>query len=656
MTESLTRPSTDDTSSSSPKPTDPAPHGGSHAAKGTFGLALGSVGVVYGDIGTSPLYSLQESLKHVSKQGLNHGNVVPIISLLLWALIITVTLKYVLVLMRADNKGEGGTLSLLALIEGVVGQRTMFIFMLGAAGAALFYGDAIITPAISVLSAVEGLKLLSDVPDLKEWVPTLDPYVIPITILILTGLFAMQSRGTETVAKWFGPIMAVWFTVLIVAGIAHIIEYPGILEAIDPRPGAMFLVHNGVLGFAVLGSVFLAVTGGEALYADMGHFGRLPIQLAWLVFVFPALAINYLGQGALVIAHPETVDNPFYLMFPHWALIPMILLAMAATVIASQAVITGAYSMTHSAVQLGLLPRFETRHTSEALQGQIYMPRVNWLLLIGVLFLVLLFKSSANLGAAYGIAVTGTMLVTSMLAFNVMRKVWHWPTMIAVLILAPFVLVDTVFMVSNLMKLFDGGYVPVMLATSMIVAMWTWVRGTKIVFMKSRRESVPLGDLVRMLGRSKPFRAPGMAVFLTSDPETAPAALMHNLKHNHVLHTKNVILTVKTAPTPKVSDEGRVTIEALNDDFTKVQITFGYMETPNVPRALAICRKLGLKFDIMTTSFFVGKRTFKASANSGMPLWQDKLFIAMARDAANATDFYHIPSGRVVELGQQITV
>jgi KUP system potassium uptake protein len=474
--------------------------------------------------------------------------------------------------------------------------------------------------------------------------------------VILTGLFAMQSRGTEAVAKWFGPIMVVWFAVLTVAGLYHIVLDPEVLLAFDPRRGALFLVDHGILGFAVLGSVFLAVTGGEALYADMGHFGRLPIQVAWLGLVFPALAINYLGQGALVLSHPETIENPFYLMFPSWALIPMILLAMIATIIASQAVITGAYSMTQQAVHLGLLPRFETRHTSETLLGQIYMPRVNWLLLIGVLFLVLLFKSSANLGSAYGIAVTGTMLVTSMLAFTVMRQVWHWSLGLAALVIAPFIAVDSVFLVSNMLKLLDGGYVPVSLAAFMIIAMWTWVRGTKIVFMKARRESVPLDSLVRMLARSKPFRPPGMAVFLTSDPETAPAALMHNLKHNNVLHAKNVILTVHTATTPTMVDEHRIEIENLNDDFTKVRITYGYMETPNVPRALAMCRKLGLKFDIMTTSFFVGKRSFKASANSGMPLWQDKLFISMAKDAANATDFYHIPSGRVVELGQQIAV
>ncbi|MDR3373641.1 MAG: potassium transporter Kup [Ancalomicrobiaceae bacterium] len=660
MTESVVE--TTDTASSPHHGPNGSSNGDSHNSSHShpdnlWALALGSVGVVYGDIGTSPLYALRESVAHTARAGvLDRDNVIGVVSLLLWALIITVTLKYVLVLMRADNKGEGGTLSLLALIEGKLGTRTAFVFTLGAAGAALFYGDSIITPAISVLSAVEGLKLLSDVEGIKEWIPNLDPYVLPITVVILTGLFAVQSRGTAAVAKWFGPIMAIWFAILIVGGLIHIVDDPGIFLAFDPLRGVEFLTQHGFLGFVVLGSVFLAVTGGEALYADMGHFGRRPIQIAWLGLVFPALAINYLGQGALVLHHPETLKQPFYLMFPAWSLIPMILMATVATIIASQAVITGAYSMTQQAVQLGLLPRFETRHTSETLAGQIYMPRVNWLLLIGVLFLVLLFKSSDNLGAAYGIAVTGTMLVTSLLAFVVFHRVWNWPVWLSALIIAPFICVDAVFMVSNLLKLFEGGYVPVMLASSMIVAMWTWVRGTNIVFMKSRRESVPLDSLVRMLARSKPFRPPGMAVFLTSDPETAPAALMHNLKHNNVLHTKNVILTVRTAPTPNVPEETRVVIEPISDDFTRIVVTFGYMESPNVPKALAACRKMGLKFDIMTTTFFVGKRTFKASPTSGMPLWQDKLFIAMAKDAANATDFYHIPSGRVVELGQQITV
>ena len=617
-----------------------------HPQAGFWSMALGSIGVVYGDIGTSTLYALRESLAHVAHDGLERSEVLGVVSLLLWALIFIVTVKYVLFLMRADNNGEGGTLSLLALAESALGRRTPIVFMLGAAGAALFYGDAIITPAVSVLSALEGLKVVT---------PVFDGYILPLTIIVLVILFAVQSGGTGAVAAWFGPITLVWFIAIGGVGAWHVVDDPGILAAFDPRQAVAFLIHHKIVGFVVLGSVFLAVTGAEALYADMGHFGRRPIQIAWLCVVFPALALNYLGQGAFVLTHPEAIENPFYLMFPSWALIPMVLLATMATVIASQAVITGAFSLTQQAIQLGLLPRFEIRHTSETTAGQIYMPRVNWLLLAGVLFLVVLFKTSSNLASAYGIAVTGTMIVTSALAFVVLWKSWKWPLPLAALTIAPFLAVEGVFLVANALKLVDGGYVPLLLAAGMVIAMWTWVRGTQIVFDKSRRESVPLADLVRMLGRSAPFRAPGTAVFLTSDPETAPAALMHNLKHNNVLHKKNIILTVKTLRTPTVQ-ENRVFIEHLSDDFTRIVLNFGYMETPNVPRTLANCRKMGVKFDIMTTSFFVGRRSFKPSANSDMPLWQDKLFIALAKDAANATDFYHIPSGRVVELGQQITV
>ena len=618
-----------------------------HSHTGFWPMALGSIGVVYGDIGTSTLYALRESLAHVAGDGLTRAEVLGVVSLLLWALIFIVTVKYVLFLMRADNKGEGGTLSLLALAEGAIGKRTPIIFMLGAAGAALFYGDAIITPAISVLSAIEGLKVAT---------PIFDPYVLPLTIVILVALFAVQSGGTSAVAAWFGPITLVWFVAIGAVGAVHVVDDPGILMAFDPRSAVAFLIHHKIVGFVVLGSVFLAVTGAEALYADMGHFGRFPIQAAWLAVVFPALALNYLGQGAFVLTHPEAIENPFFLMFPSWALYPMVFLATAATVIASQAVITGAFSLTQQAIQLGLLPRFEIRHTSETTAGQIYMPRVNWLLLAGVLFLVVLFKTSSNLASAYGIAVTGTMIVTSALAFVVLWKCWRWPVALAAVTIAPFLAVEGVFLVANAMKLVDGGYVPLLLAGFMVVSMWTWVRGTQIVFDKSRRESVPLADLVRMLARSQPFRSNGTAVFLTADPETAPAALMHNLKHNNVLHKKNIILTVKTARTPVAPAETRAFIEHLSDDFIRIVLTFGYMEQPNVPRALAACRKVGVKFDIMTTSFFVGRRSFKPSAKSDMPLWQDKLFIALNKDAANATDFYCIPSGRVVELGQQITV
>lgn len=614
---------------------------------GLFALTLGSVGVVYGDIGTSPLYALRESLHHAAADGLTRDEVLGVVSLLLWALTIIVTIKYVIFLLRADNKGEGGILSLLALAQGALGRGSVMLMVLAALGASLFYGDSIITPAISVLSAVEGLKLVT---------PVFEPYVLPITIVIIVGLFLVQSRGTGAVAVFFGPITAVWFITIAVAGLLHISDDWGIFYAFDPRYAVSFLWTHGILGFVVLGSVFLAVTGAEALYADMGHFGRKPIRLAWFSLVFPALALNYLGQGALVLAHPEAIENPFYLLVPNWALLPLVILATVATVIASQAVISGAFSLTRQAVQLGLLPRFEIRHTSETQAGQIYMPRVNRTLLVGVLVLVVLFKDSSSLASAYGIAVTGNMVITSCLAFIVLWKVWRWPLPVVLCIIVPLMGIELTFLAANLLKLLDGAWLPLVLAAYLVVCMWTWVRGTRIVFEKSRRDSVPLADIIRMLERSKPARPPGTAVFLTSDPDTTPPALLHNLKHNHVLHAHNVVLTVKTTTSPTIPEDGRITIEKLSDDFTRLVVNYGYMEQPNIPKALGQCRKQGLKFDIMSTTFFVARRTFRVSSTSGMPLWQDKIFIAMSKDAANATDFYAIPSGRVVELGQQITV
>ncbi|MBH0239246.1 potassium transporter Kup [Methylobrevis albus] len=628
-----------------PTPTpSPAAHDEHH---GFWGLALGSVGVVYGDIGTSPLYALREALLHTSADGVSRADVEGIVSLLLWSLVLIVTVKYVLFLMRADNRGEGGIFSLVALAQGAMARRTVFVFVVGVLGAALFYGDAIITPAISVLSAVEGMKLVT---------PLFADYVVPITIAIIIGLFLVQSRGTGAVARWFGPITAVWFLAMAAAGLSHINDDPEILHALNPLAAIGFLVDNGLLGLTVLGSVFLAVTGAEALYADMGHFGKLPIRVAWLGLVFPSLALNYMGQGALVLAHPEAMENPFFLLVPGWALLPMVILATVATVIASQAVITGAFSLTRQAIQLGLLPRFETRHTSATQAGQIYMPRINWLLCLGVLALVLLFRSSSSLASAYGIAVTGTMVLTSLLAFVVMVTVWKWPRPLALLMITPFLVIELVFLAANLLKIADGGWVPLILAGFVAVAMWTWARGTRILFDKSRRESIPLRDLIAMLKRSERIRVPGTAVFLTSDPETAPSVLMHNLKHNHVLHRSNIILTVKSATTPRVAPHKRTEVTPIDDDFTLISLTFGYMETPNVPLALGECRKKGLKFDIMSTSFFVGKRTFKPGTNSGMSKWQDRLYIYLARNASNATDFYRIPTNRVLELGQQMTI
>ena len=610
-------------------------------------MVLGSMGVVYGDIGTSPLYALKAALDHAKQTGAPEREVIGIVSLLIWALIFTVTVKYVIFLMRADNKGEGGTLSLMALARTTLGRRSLAVFLLGVAGAALFSGDAIITPAISVLSAVEGLNVAS---------PAFHPWVLAIAAVVLISLFAVQSGGTARVAALFGPIMLVFFLLLAVLGIWHIFDSPRILRAFNPLVGVFFLFGNGAVGFVTLGLVFLAVTGAEALYADMGHFGRKPIQIAWTFFVLPALLLNYLGQGALILKDPRAIVDPFYLMAPKWALIPFVIIATTATVVASQAVITGAFSLIRQAIQLGLLPRMEIQHTSATLEGQIFVPRANRLLLIGVLVLVFAFRTSDALANAYGIAVSGTMVVTTSLAFFVVRGLWRWPLWAAIVAIGFFLTIDIAFLTANLAKVLEGGWVPLALAACSMIVMWTWVRGAHLLERKTHRDSIPTRDLLRMLERSKPQRVSGTAIFLTSDPEVAPSALMHNLKHNKVLHERVFIVSVRTEAVPRVGADRRCEVEQLSDDFTAIKMHFGYMESPRVPAALAALRKQGLKFDIMTTSFFLGRRTIKTAKNSGMPSWQDKLFVALSRQSANATDFFAIPSERVVELGAQVAV
>jgi KUP system potassium uptake protein len=620
-----------------------------HATAGFWPLALGALGVVYGDIGTSPLYALRESVAAATHGGANVTReiIIGVLSLILWSLVLVVTIKYVFILLRADNKGEGGTLTLVALAQRALERGRGVAVALGVAGAALFYGDAVITPAISVLSAVEGLKLVT---------PAFDHYVVPIALVILIGLFLVQSRGTGSVAAFFGPVMMVWFAGLGLTGLLHIADDPGVFAAVNPVHGAAFFVNHAGVSLAVLGTVCLSVTGAEALYADLGHFGRGPIRAAWLGFVFPALALNYLGQGALVLSDPSAIENPFFRLVPDCALIPMVGMATLATIIASQAVITGAFSLTRQAVQLGLLPRMEIRFTSESHQGQIYLPRVNMLLLIGVIILVLAFGSSSNLAHAYGVSVFGAMAVDALLAILVIWQGWRWGLGPALALMVPFLIIDLAFFGANLTKLFTGGYVPVLLALALILLMWTWVRGTRILFEKSRKTDVPLAELIAMLEKSPPHRVKGTAVFLTSDPATAPTALLHNLKHNKVLHEKNVVMTVRSVDVPRVSVDERVTIAPLGDSFWRVTATYGYMETPNIPRGLALLRKLGFKFDIMATSFFLSRRSIRPATRSGMPLWQDKLFIALARSASDATDFFQIPTGRVVEVGTQVTV
>ena len=618
------------------------------ASTGFWALTLGSIGVVFGDIGTSPLYAFREAVAAAAHgQPVTRVIVLGVLSLVLWSLFIVVTAKYVLLLLRADNNGEGGTLSLMALGQRALGRRSWPLLVLGVIGASMFIGDSMITPAISVLSAVEGLKLAA---------PALEHYVVPLTVFILVVLFSVQSGGTARVASAFGPVMIVWFATLAVMGIVHVSDDPSVLAAINPWYGIQFLLSHGTIGLVTLGAVFLAVTGGEALYADLGHFGRRPIQAGWLYFVLPSLLINYFGQGALVLSNPAAIENSFYRMVPEILLIPLVVLATAATVIASQAVITGAYSLVRQAVQLGLLPRFEVRYTSETHAGQIYLPRVNRLLLIGVLLLVLLFRTSSGLASAYGIAVSTTMVVDGIMGFVVIWKLWNWRAATAAAVIVPFVVVDMTFFSANLLKLLEGAWVPLLFGGAMAVMIWTWRRGAAILILKTRRIEVPLADLIKSLEKRPPHIVKGTAVFLTSDPNFVPTALLHNLKHNKVLHEHNVILTIETAQTPRVDLSERVRMEKISDKFSTVRLRFGFMESPNVPKALVIARKLGWQFDIMATSFFVSRRSLKPSAQSGMPQWQDHLFIALSRSANDATDYFQIPTGRVVEVGTQVII
>jgi KUP system potassium uptake protein len=618
------------------------------SAANFWALTLGSVGVVYGDIGTSPLYAFREAVNAAAGDGLVTPDIVlGVLSLIVWSLIIVVTLKYILILLRADNNGEGGTLSLTALAFRALGRRATGVLLLGVIGAAMFYGSSFITPALSVMSAVEGLKVAT---------PALEPFVLPLTVAILVLLFAVQSRGTGRVSALFGPITVLWFCVIAVTGSVHIADDPTVLFAFNPWYGIQFLIGNGIIGLITLGAVFLVVTGSEALYADLGHFGRKPIQTAWLLLVLPALLINYFGQGALVLSNPAAVDDPFYRLVPEFMLLPMVGLATAATVIASQAVITGAYSLTRQAIQLGLLPRFEIRHTSEAHYGQIYMPRVNMILLVGVLLLVGLFRTSSALASAYVLAVAATSFATSLLGLIVIWRLWNWKLWAAALLMLPFIVVDGTFLAATMMKLVEGAWVPVLFGILMIFLVATWRRGTRILGNKTRKTEVPLDALLHSLEKKPPHMVPGTAVFLTSDPEFAPTALLHNLKHNKVLHQQNVVLTIVTADTPRVTEDERVTITPVSEHFTKVALKFGYMETPNVPKALAIARRQGWQFDIMSTSFFLSRRALKPAAHSGMPRWQDRLFIGLAKSASDATEFFQIPTGRVVEVGTQVTV
>jgi KUP system potassium uptake protein len=614
--------------------------------QGLAALTLGAIGVVYGDIGTSPIYAFREAMRATGAAVPGLAEVLGILSLLIWTLILIVTVKYVFFLLRADNRGEGGILALYTLVRLATGRRSVPVLLLALGGAALFAGDAAITPAISVLSAVEGMELI---------LPGFAQYVLPVTVGILLALFLVQRHGTASVARYFGPICVVWFLALGGLGLLHISDDPTVLLAFNPVWGVGFLLNHTGVAFVVLGAVFLAVTGGEALYADLGHFGRKPIRLAWFGLVLPALVLNYLGQGAMVLAAPEKAENSFFAMTPEPLLLGLVLLATAATVIASQAVITGAYSMARGAIQLGFLPRLSIRHTSEGQSGQIYIGAINWLLLFGVLWLVMSFGSSSALASAYGIAVTGTMVLTTILGVLYLVRSGKLRAPVAVILAAPILAVELVFLASNLAKIGDGGYVPVIAAAGVGFIMWAWWRGTQAVRERVAKLAVSVPSLVRMMRNSSVNVIPGTAFLLTGDPGIVPSALLHNIKHNRVLHEQTVLLTVETLRVPYATADERATVEPLGGCFIRVILRFGFMETPNVSRAMAHARRAGLKFDVMASTFFLGRRRAVATGR-GVELAMDRIYVALARLAADPTDFYHLPRDRVVELGERVAI
>jgi KUP system potassium uptake protein len=615
-------------------------------ARAKLGQSLGvtALGVVYGDIGTSPLYTVKQCFENAA--GVTEPRVFGVLSLIAWALTLVVTVKYVLVLMRADNRGEGGILALMVLaLRAASGRRSRWILWAGLFGAALFYGDGVLTPSISVLSAVEGLKVAT---------PALEPYVVPLTLVLLIALFAVQRRGTGRVGGFFGPIIIVWFISIGLLGLNEIARRPTILWALDPRYAIDLILRDPWQGFVLLGSVVLAVTGAEALYADMGHFGPSPIRRAWLRFVFPALLLNYFGQGALLLGHPGAVENPFFHLAPDWAVYPLVGLASSATVIASQAVITGAFSITRQAVQLGYLPRMQVRHTSEQEIGQVYVPAMNGILLVAVVATVLGFRSSDALGGAYGIAVTGTMTVTTILAFIYLRWGAGWRLWRLIPLFALFLVVDLSFFGANLLKIVDGGWFPLAIAGATYVVMTAWLWGRRRVAVQRASGALPLATLIETLKPDRPARVPGTAIYMTARLENVPAALLHNMKHNKVLHERNVLMTVRTQDVPRLPEAGRLQIDHLGQNFHTVTIHYGFLEEPDIPRALALCRVGGFRFNLMETSFFVGREKIVAKRPSGLLLPFKKLFILLTNVALDATEFFRIPVNRIVELGGQV--
>jgi len=614
-----------------------------------LGALIGVLGIVYGDIGTSPLYAFKATLDLFKPRPATNWEVIGCLSLIFWSLILIVTFKYVLLVMRADNRGEGGILALMALAQRVATDARVrrAVVLIGIVGAGLLFGDGVITPAVSVLSAVEGLEVT---------IPQAQQVVIPASVIIILGLFAFQSRGTGAVGKIFGPIMAVWFATIGVLGAVEIAKVPFVLQAMMPQHGVVFCIHHGWLAFVALGAVVLSVTGAEALYADMGHFGARPIRVAWLFFVLPCLVLNYFGQGALVIANPDAAANPFFLLGPHWLRLPMVGLAMAATVIASQALISGAYSIARQCMQLGFVPRLTVRHTSITEEGQIYVPQVNTALCVGVLLLVLTFRSSDALASAYGIAVTGTFLCTCVLAMIVFRRQFGWSRPLALAVWGSFFAIDLVFFASNALKVVEGGWVPLAIGLFLMGMMTTWKQGRDLMFARWKQDSLPLNSFLSRLPQSRTVRVPGMAVFLTGNPDYVPAALLHNLKHNKVLHEKVLFVTVTTLDEPEAGPERRTEVIELAPGIHRVFLRYGFMESPNVPRALEDLKSRGVNYDPMQVSYFLGREVLVRAMAPKLSMWRLWLFLLMARNAVPATEFFRIPSDRVVEIGVRVAI
>lgn len=624
-----------------------------HAHHSNWFLALGALGVVFGDIGTSPLYALRECFAGAHNLAVSSENVLGVLSLIFWTLIIVICIKYMMFVMRADNKGEGGILSLMALASGgssaakIHPQRKLLIIVLGLFGAALLYGDGIITPAISVLSAVEGLKIVT---------PVFEPFVVPVTVVIIVILFLFQFFGTGKLGSVFGPIILVWFFCLAILGVNSILETPTVLYAMNPFHAYEFLISNAELGFLVLGSVFLVVTGGEALYADMGHFGRSPIRLAWFSLAMPALVLNYFGQGALLLRTPEAVSNPFYLLTPTWALGPMVGLATAATVIASQALISGVFSITKQAIQLGFAPRLSIVHTSSREIGQVYIPFVNWAMLIGVVWLVISFKTSSDLASAYGIAVTGTMIITTLIAYEVATRLWKWSFLKAGALFGFFLIVDLAFFGTNIVKVSHGGWVPLLIGGIIYMLMSTWAKGRQILAERLKTRSLPMAEFIQSITEHPPRRVEGSAIYMTGDIWGVPVPLLHNLKHNKVMHTQIAILTIKTKDIPTVAKKERIQIETLAPQFYRIIAYYGFMEIPKIKHILEACRERGISFAIQDTAFVLGRETILATGSPTMSMWREQIFAFMARNAERPTAFFKIPPNQVIEVGIQVEI